>query len=95
LAKVEDKRYIRCSAGASAEILGSNKATIVGERASDFNRKHGGWIYEISEWSANKLTKKASDLLEDEKKEAAPGEANEPSSASEGADEPAEGGQAG
>lgn len=94
LGEVDDKTYIRCSAGASPGILGTNKAAVVSERASEFNKKHKGWIYEISEWNANKLTKKVSDLLEDEKKEVR-GEANEPPSASEGADDPGSGEKAG
>ena len=103
IGKVDDKTYVKCSAAyggdkgtsvALPEGVGSDKAKLMHQRAADFNGRHAGWVYEISDWNANKLTKKATDLLEDDKMEEAPAEANEPSSAGEGAGEPAEGGQA-
>ncbi|HUT29470.1 MAG TPA: DUF4340 domain-containing protein [Sedimentisphaerales bacterium] len=104
IARVDDKTYVKCSAayagdnGSPAALpagLGSDKAKLMHERAADFNGNHAGWIYEISDWSAKKLTKKPADLLEEEKKEEkAGGGKGGDSLPAEGASEPAASGQA-
>ena len=81
IAKKDDKTYITCTAEftgerpkkerkvESEEELKKKEAKLLAyDRAQAFALKHKGWIYEIPSWKARSLTKKLSDLLEDEKK---------------------------
>jgi len=83
IAKKDDKTYITCSAEftdstlvTEREIRDANEAELkqkeakllARDRAKKFSAKHQGWIYEIADWNAKNLTKKLSDLIEDEEK---------------------------
>ncbi|UCG46243.1 MAG: DUF4340 domain-containing protein [Phycisphaerales bacterium] len=53
----------------SQEELKKKEAKLLAkENAGKYTVRHRGWVYEIPDWKANNLTKKLSDLLEDEKK---------------------------
>jgi hypothetical protein len=76
IARAADKTYVKCSAeyagDTRAEILASKEELIDKEakllahdRVLEFTTVHEGWVYEISNWNAEKLTKKLTDLLED------------------------------
>jgi len=79
IAKVDGKTYLKCNAeytGDTREILKSKqnledkeKALLTRDEAVNFNNKHKGWVYEIAQWKADNLTKKLSDLLEEQKKQ--------------------------
>jgi hypothetical protein len=89
-----DKTYITCGAvftdtapvtvgseTESEEELKKKEAKLLAhENAVKFANKHRGWVYEIADYKAKNLTKKLSDLLEDEEK---PQEQNEPEPAAE------------
>jgi hypothetical protein len=91
IAKTDGKTYVKCSAeytGETAQILESRggledkEAKLVAhDRAVKFTGRHQGWVYEISEWKAKKLTRKLTELLEDEQKEE---KADEPASTGSG-----------
>ncbi|MHC4619481.1 MAG: DUF4340 domain-containing protein [Planctomycetota bacterium] len=96
IAKKDGKTYVKCSAeytGKTREILRSQEGLedkeaklVARDRAMVFTKQHQGWVYEISEWKANNLTKKRSDLLEDEEK----GDEADSSSVPEGSEEKSE-----
>ena len=89
IAKVKGKNYAKCGAEyadktqivkerriESEEELKSKEAKLLArDRAVDFTRKHKGWLYEIPDWKAKNMTRKLTELLEEEK-------VDEPSSAS-------------
>lgn len=53
----------------SEEELKAKEAKLLArENAGKFAARHNGWVYEIADWKAKNLTKKLSDLLEDDKK---------------------------
>ncbi len=101
VAKKGEKTYVKCDAKfadktpvtmkpgqvESEEELKKKEAKLQAqERAQKFTLRHRGWVYEVPDWKANYLTKKQSDLLEDEAAEPAeetaetpaPAEATEP-----------------
>lgn len=90
LAEADGKTYVKCSTeymGETRDILESKEELedkeaklIAHDRAVEFTRRHQGWVYEISEWKAKKLTRKLTELLEDEKEE----ESDEPASTGSG-----------
>ncbi|MBN1126865.1 MAG: DUF4340 domain-containing protein [Sedimentisphaerales bacterium] len=84
IAKNEDKYWIRATAEftektpvtmtrgqtESEEELKKKEARLMAEEsAQKFAQMHKDWLYEISSYKAENLTKKLSDLLEDEEKE--------------------------
>ncbi|MHC4184438.1 MAG: DUF4340 domain-containing protein [Planctomycetota bacterium] len=79
IAKAESKTYIKCRAeytGDTSNILESKEAIeekeaklLAHDRADDFNKRHQGWVYELADWTAKKLTRKVEELYEEEKKE--------------------------
>ena len=53
----------------SEEELKKKEALLLAyDKAQQFTTRHEGWIYEIADWKAKNLTKKLSDLLEEEEK---------------------------
>jgi len=88
IAKTDSKTYVKCSAeyaGKTRDILESKEGLkdkeaklLARDRAAEFTEKHRGWVYEISEWKAKNLTKKLTELVEEEKEE----KVDKPSSAS-------------
>jgi len=85
VAKKGDKTYVKCDAKytdttpvtmkpgqvESEEELKKKEAKLQAqERAQKFTLRHRGWVYEVPDWKANYLTKKKSDLLEDEEEPA-------------------------
>jgi hypothetical protein len=82
IAKKDTKTFVICKAeftdtvpvtikkeGESEEELKKKEAKLIArDKAKEFNEKHQGWLFEIADWKAQNLTKKLSDLLEDEKK---------------------------
>ena len=66
---VEKKPLAQGGQVESEEELKKKEAKLLAkENAGKFTVRHRGWVYEIPDWKANNLTKKLSDLLEDEKK---------------------------
>jgi hypothetical protein len=105
IARAADKTYVKCSAEyagdtqdeilASKEELKDKEAKLLArDRALEFASIHAGWVYEISDWNAGKLTKRPAELLEEEKKEEEAGGKAGDSSSAEGSSEPADSGQA-
>jgi hypothetical protein len=77
----EDLQIIKENRVESEEELKEKEAKLLArDRVEEFNEKHNGWLYEISDWKLKHLTKDRSDLLEEkeEKKEAAAEEEKEP-----------------
>jgi hypothetical protein len=80
ISKTDAKTHVKCSAEytdeaglilESVEELKDKEAKILAQdRASDFTKKHQGWIYEVSKWKAKNLTTALSELLEEEEEEA-------------------------
>jgi len=82
IARKDDKAFVLCQAeftdttpvtikkeGESEEELKKKEAKLLArDKAKKFTTEHQGWIYEIADWKAQNLTKKLSDLLEDEPK---------------------------
>ena len=80
IAQKDDKTYITCHADFTDKILppkGSESQEelkkkevklLARDKANEFTARHQDWIYEIADWKAKNLTKKLSDLLEDEPK---------------------------
>jgi len=81
VAKKDDKTYVKCDAKftdttpvtmkqgqvESEEELKKKEAKLQAQEAAQkFTLRHRGWVYEVPDWKANYLTKKQSDLLEDE-----------------------------
>ena len=80
IAQKDDKTYVSCEAnftdqtpvlikkeGESEEELKKKEAKLLArDKAKEFAVEHQPWIYEIAEWKAKNLTKKLSDLVEDE-----------------------------
>jgi len=65
-----DKAPVRIKKGevASDEELKEKEAKLLVREASlEFNKTHSGWVYQIPGWKAANMTKKLSDLLEDDK----------------------------
>jgi len=91
VAKANGKTYAKCSAEytdktpivkerrvESDEELKDKEARLLArERVEDFGKKHQGWLYEIPDWKAKNLTRKLTELIEEEKED-------KPSPASEG-----------
>ena len=51
----------------SEEELKKKEAKLLArDKAAEFSRKHKGWVYEITNYNSNKLTKKLSELIEDD-----------------------------
>jgi hypothetical protein len=82
IADANGKMYVKCGAkyvgetriavkkGESKEELKKKEAMWAAhDEAQKFTKKHQGWLYEISDWKAKNLTKKLTDLLEEEKVE--------------------------
>ncbi len=66
---VEKKPLAQGGQVESEEELKKKEAKLLAkENAGKFTVRHRAWVYEIPDWKANNLTKKLSDLLEDEKK---------------------------
>jgi len=75
----DDKAFVKCRAEytgpeditkerrvESEEELKEKEARLLArDAAKEFNERHGGWVYEISSWKAENLTKSFADLLED------------------------------
>jgi len=106
IAEANDKTYVKCSAEytgetreailASSEELKDKEAKLLAaDRALEFTSVHDNWVYEVSNWNAKKLTKKLTDLLEDEKEEAKPEPEAGKASFGEQPSEPNEAGRAG
>ncbi|MBN1818251.1 MAG: DUF4340 domain-containing protein [Sedimentisphaerales bacterium] len=71
-AEFTDKTPVTMTRGQteSEEELKKKEARLLAEeKAQKFAQMHKNWLYEISSYKADNLTKKLSDLLEDEKKE--------------------------
>ncbi len=83
IAKKDDKTYITCTAeftdrtlvtereirdANDAELKQKEAKLLARDRTKAFSAKHQPWVYEIAEWNAKNLTKKLSDLIEDEEK---------------------------
>lgn len=80
IAQKNDKTYITCDAEftdkapvtkektvESEEELKKKEAKLLArDKAADFSSKHSGWIYEISNYKAEDMTKELSELLEDQ-----------------------------
>jgi hypothetical protein len=80
ISQKESKSYITCraeftdptpvtkpEAEDSEEDLKKKEALLLGrDNASDFSRKHKGWVYEIGEYNASNMVKKLSELIEDD-----------------------------
>lgn len=78
IAKKDDKSYISCQAtftdvvtkptkDDSEEQLKKKEAQLLAwEKTNQFSEKHNGWLYQTPDWEAKLLTKKLSELLEDE-----------------------------
>lgn len=89
IAEAKGKNYAKCGAEyadktqivkerriESEEELKSKEAKLLArDRAVDFTGKHKGWLYEIPDWKAKNMTRKLTELLEEEK-------VDEPTSAS-------------
>ena len=90
-ARKDDKAYVTCGAEYTGEIpqkdrrveseeeLKVKEAKLLAlDKVQRFTAKHQGWVYEIAEWKAKNLTKRLSDLVEDEPKpeEAKPNDPN-------------------
>ena len=82
LAKKDDKTYLKCESTFTEKVkaIDLQKATPEEIEAHDtklkaleasqkFSKKHAGWIYEVSSWKADNMTKSFDDLLEDKKEE--------------------------
>lgn len=83
IAQKENKTYVTCSAEftdrtpvTEKEIRDANDAELkqkeamflARDRAKEFSAKHQGWVYEILDFKTKNMTKKLSDLIEDEEK---------------------------
>jgi hypothetical protein len=89
-AKAGDKTYVKCIAeyaGASRGIVESDEELedkeaklLARDRAVGFTRRHKGWLYEIAEYKAKNLTRRLSELVEEEKAEEKADGADESSS---------------
>ncbi|MHC4604094.1 MAG: DUF4340 domain-containing protein [Planctomycetota bacterium] len=88
LAQKADKTYVNCkavftgerpdletTAGSEEELKEKEAKLLAWEGAAKFSAKHQAWVYEIPDWKAKNMTKKLSDLIEDEEK---PKEAEKP-----------------
>ncbi|MHC4497585.1 MAG: DUF4340 domain-containing protein [Planctomycetota bacterium] len=100
IARAESKTYVRCRAeytGDTSNILESKEAIeekeaklLAHDRADDFTKRHQGWVYEISDWTAEKFTRKVEELYEEEKKEEEADKAAPSGGGEEAKSEPAE-----
>jgi hypothetical protein len=93
IAEAAEKTYVKCSAeytgetreqilASQEELIDKEAKLLAQDRALEFTTIHKGWVYEISSWNAEKLTKKLTDLLEDVEEDARP-EAEEGEASSE------------
>ncbi|MCK4293959.1 MAG: DUF4340 domain-containing protein [Planctomycetes bacterium] len=91
IAQKDEKTYAVCKADftgqrptkekklESEEELKKKEALLLADdKAQQFAARHEGWIYEIADWKAKNLTKKLSDLLEEEEKPKDPNEVKAP-----------------
>ncbi len=92
IAETNDANYIKCRAeftGAqkkvtitrdeSEEQLKKKEAILLAQDAvQEFNEKHAGWVYKISDYKAKNLTRDFDELLEDETPEKQPAEDKTP-----------------
>ena len=65
-----DKAPVRIKKGEveSDEELKEKEAKLLAREASlNFNKEHKGWVYQIPSWKAGNMTKKLTDLIEDNK----------------------------
>ena len=81
VAKSEDKHYLKISgsfavdrisvSGEETEEELKEKSEVLsrGNKIQEFNEFHGSWVYQVSEFTANKFSYSKSDLLEEEEKE--------------------------
>ncbi len=97
IAQKDGKTYANCEADftdktpvtkerkvESEEELKKKEAKLLAlDGAKEFTEKHQGWVYEIAEWKAKNLTKKLSELVEDEKKPEEVKQPEEPNSVRE------------
>ena len=96
IAQEDGKTYVSCQAEFTGEIpqkerrveseeeLKKKEAKLLAyDKAKEFSVKHQGWVYEIAEWKAKNLTKKLSELVEDEKKPEEVKQPEEPNSVRE------------
>ena len=82
VAEKDDKSYVTCTSdytdktpvkvktggGESEEELKEKEAKLLAREASfKFNKEHSGWVYQIPNWKGGNMTKKLTDLLEDNK----------------------------
>jgi hypothetical protein len=97
IAQKNDKTYVTCEAEfmdktpvtkekgvESEEELKKKEAKLLArDKVKEFSDKHKGWVYEIAEYMAKNLTKKLSELVEDEEK---PKQAEQQASSSDSAE---------
>ncbi len=79
IAKDDDKAYIKVSSEytgkkevtkerkveSEEELKKKEEMLLARDDVESFNKKHSGWIYEISDYKADKLTKDKNEILED------------------------------
>lgn len=79
IAQKNDKTYITCDADFTDKVPVTKEKTVESEeelkkkeakllardKAAEFSSKHSGWVYEISDYKAEDMTKELSELLED------------------------------
>ena len=96
IAQEDGKTYVTCQAEFTGEIpqkerrveseeeLKKKEAKLLAyDKAKEFSVKHQGWVYEIAEYKAKSLTKKLSELVEDEEKPEEVKQPEEPNSVRE------------
>jgi hypothetical protein len=80
IARKNDKAYITCDADFTDKVPVTKEKTVESEeelkkkeakllardKAAEFSSKHSGWVYEISDYNAEDMTKELSELLEDQ-----------------------------
>ena len=80
------KKSIRIGENEGDASLAEKEAVLLAaETAPKFNARHASWVYQISQWNADKLQKPLADLVED-----APAPESQPASDSEAAAEASE-----
>jgi hypothetical protein len=98
ISRQDNKTYVMCQAeftdttpvtikkeGESEEELKKKEAKLLARyNVRKFTAEHQEWIYEIADWKAQNLTKKLSDLLEDESKAVQPSAEKKPESDTSG-----------
>ncbi|MHC4147998.1 MAG: DUF4340 domain-containing protein [Planctomycetota bacterium] len=80
IAQKNDKTYMTCDADFTDKVPVTKEKTVESEeelkkkeakllardKAAEFSSKHSGWVYEISDYNAEDMTKELSELLEDQ-----------------------------